>query len=101
MICLETQEAICNKQAVYILVGALIIMPVCWLTSFKYFAYISLFSSVFIVFALGIIMSYGEQEYVKRPEEHENLRYIDAAQLPMFFGVAVFNFEGNGVILNL
>ena len=91
----------CDNQAVYIMVAALIIMPVCWLTSFKYIAYVSLFASVFIVFALITIMTYGEREYVKNPELHKNIRYIDASQLPMFFGVAVFNFEGNGVILNL
>ena len=68
MICLETQETICKKQAEYIMVAAMIIMPVCWLTSFKFIAYVSLFASVFIVFALGVIMTYGEREYVKKPE---------------------------------
>lgn len=101
VICLETQESICNNQSTYIMVGAFIVMPICWLKTFKYIAYVSFFSNISIIFALGVIMAYGERSYVDKPDLHKEIRYIDVSQLPLFFGVAVFNFEGNGVILNL
>lgn len=54
-----------------------------------------------IVFALIVIVIYGEKEYVEEPELHKDITYLSISHLPMFFGIAVFNFEGNGVILNI
>ena len=85
----------------YIFLGSLVLVPVCWLKTFKFIAYISLFSNISIIFALIVIMCYSEKSYVDQPELHENIRYIDFSHLPLFFGIAVFNFEGNGVVLNL
>lgn len=76
-------------------------MPICWLKTFKFISYISFFANISIIFALFVIVAYSEKEYVAQPELHKQIRYLNISQLPIFFGVAVFNFEGNGVIINL
>ena len=61
----------------------------------------SLFANISIIFALIVIVSYGEKEYVNEPELHKNITYLNISNMPMFFGIAVFNFEGNGIILDV
>lgn len=81
--------------------AAFILIPICWLRSFKYIAYVSMASNVFLCFALFIILGYCFENIKQHPELHENLNYFNFSALPLFFGVAVFDFEGNGVIINL
>lgn len=88
-------------MSAYITLGSLILIPISWLKTFTFISYISLFANVSIIFALVTIMFYSERTYEQEPELHENLRYLDPTAMPLFFGIAVFNFEGNGVILNL
>ena len=77
------------------------LLPLCWLRTFGFISYVSLFANISIIFALIVIVSYGEKEYVEEPELHKDLTYLNIANMPMFFGIAVFNFEGNGIILNV
>lgn len=58
-------------------------------------------SNVFLLFAVVIISVYCFENMSEHPELHEDLNYLDLSAIPLFFGIAVFDFEGNGVVLNI
>jgi proton-coupled amino acid transporter len=51
VICFETSETFCGKKSDYIMIGALILIPVCCLKTFRFISYMSGFANVSIVFA--------------------------------------------------
>lgn len=67
VICLESQQDYCNNKNIYIIVSAIILVPVSWLKTFGCLSYISLFANFSIVFALIVIMIYSEKSYVDEP----------------------------------
>eukprot|EP00347_Sterkiella_histriomuscorum_P020215 403338649 len=91
----------CNKKQLYIAIAAMILMPLCWLKTFKKVSYISGFANVSIVFALTTIICYSLQNISDNSDTLKNLNAFNPMNIPLFFGVAVFNFEGNAVILSL
>lgn len=46
-------------------------------------------------------MADSVQNAQENPEQLEELNYFKPWNLPMFFGIAVFAFEGNGVIQSI
>ena len=101
VVCEETQHDYCGNQQSYVMLAALVILPVCWLRTYGCIAYISAVAGVFVFISLFIIMGYGEQELRAHPEYHDHIKYVGLGQFPMFFGTAVFAFEGNGVAISL
>jgi proton-coupled amino acid transporter len=91
----------CNKKNSYIIIGALILIPICWLKTFKYIAYVSLIANMTIITSLIVILTYDEKTIKEQPSLHSDLNILTPSNIPFFFGVAVFNFEGNGVVLNI
>ena len=51
VICFETLYEQCGIKGLYIFIAAFILVPICWLRSFKYLAYVSMASNIFLVFA--------------------------------------------------
>lgn len=48
-----------------------------------------------------VIVYYCFENKSNNPEVSENLNYFTPSALPFFFGVAVFDFEGNNIVINL
>lgn len=51
VICFETLYDMCNEKSLYIFIAAFILIPICWLRSFKNLAVVSMASNVFLIFA--------------------------------------------------
>ena len=91
----------CNLKNYYIAISAFIVIPICWLRSYKYLSYFTLASNVILVLCLCIIMKYCIQNHFENPEVSNDLNYFIPENFPLFFGVAVFILEGNGLIIGI
>lgn len=100
--CYETDFIHCKLKNFYAFLFALVLVPICWLRTFKYLSFVSLIGNVSIIIALAVIFYYADQEIKYHPENHEDgLILFRASRLPLFFGVVVFNFEGNAILINI
>ena len=75
VICFETDEKFCGKKADYIMLGALIVAPVCCLRTFKFISYLSGFANMTICFASKLqypqfIVAVIIYDSVQNVEEH-------------------------------
>ncbi|KFB42520.1 AGAP000540-PA-like protein [Anopheles sinensis] len=68
------------------------------ITKLKFLSYCSLTANVFMTFGIGITFYYALQD-LPSPSERNYVGRVD--QLPLFFGTAIFAFEGIALVLPL
>lgn len=68
------------------------------LTNLKYLAYCSTFANLCMVLGIGITMYFSTQDL---PSPSEREYFSSWRQLPLFFGTAIFAFEGISLVLPL
>jgi len=80
---------------VYLLLLLLPMIVLNWVKSLKYLTPVSLFASILTVIGLGIIFFYMLQDL---PPASTRPAFASWKQLPLFFGTAIYAFEGIGVV---
>jgi len=97
IICVETGN--CHNRGWFILGLVAILIPLSWTRKFKSLAYASFLANIAIIFSLGVILWYGGAAV--ESNDHRQVKQFDFPRIPLFFGVAVFCFEGNAIVLNV
>ncbi|KAL4118408.1 hypothetical protein PRIC2_010733 [Phytophthora ramorum] len=73
--------------------------PLAWVRRLEYFAATSLFADVLIVFGLVYILTYSVKTLENTPPGESTWQYFNSDNWAMFLGVAVYCFEGIGLVL--
>ncbi|KAF4034925.1 Transmembrane amino acid transporter protein [Phytophthora infestans] len=73
--------------------------PLVWVRRLEYFAFTSLFADVLIVFGLVYILTYTAKTLESATPGESSWQYFNSENWAMFLGVAVYCFEGIGLVL--
>ena len=87
-----------GSPTLYIFVAAAAVIPLVWLQDLKHLALTSLMADAAILFGIITIFAYDLIE-LKAAGFDSNAKSLRVSTLPLFFGVAVFAFEGIGLVL--
>lgn len=86
-----------GEPSTYIFIAAVAVVPLVWLKDLKHLAFTSLLADAAILFGIITIFAY---DLLKLSDGVDSrAKSLRMGTLPLFFGVAVFAFEGVGLIL--
>lgn len=98
----ENVAAVANLSGLFqetwpwVMVATVGITPLLYIRQIKYLVLPAIFADIIIVFGLGVIFYYDAE---RMNRVHESVRAFNFGGLPLFFGIAVFAFEGINTVL--
>eukprot|EP00347_Sterkiella_histriomuscorum_P009027 403342809 len=102
ILCELLQVTKCGKHILYRLLFSVAIVPFTFLNSFRNLSYVSLVCNtialVAVFFIVGVELQLLYDEEVPPKQDLKNIKW---SAIPIYFGVTMCIFEGNGMILNL
>lgn len=93
------RSSITTSSWTLILLQILLYTPLAWVRRLEYFALTSLFADVLIVFGLVYILTYTVETLESAAPGEATWEYFNSQNWAMFLGVAVYCFEGIGLVL--
>ena len=101
VICHQTGGEVCGMKTFYIIFCVLILTPAMWIRTMKKLYYVSIFGLTVMIFGLSVIMYYDVIYIRDNAFPEREVKGFDLWEVPLFFGIAVFNFNANAVTLNV
>jgi len=96
-----TMGEVCKLKTYYIIFAMTFLIPVLWIKTIKKLTIINFFALAVIISALSIIIFYDITYIVHNEYEDWVVKFFNFWEYPLFFGIAVLNFEGNPASLNV
>ncbi|RLN89176.1 hypothetical protein BBJ28_00024092 [Nothophytophthora sp. Chile5] len=93
------QKSMVTSSWTLILLQIPLYTPLTWVRHIEYFAITNLFADVLILFGLLYIIAYSLQTLESAPAGSSTWEYFNSENWAMFLGVAVYCFEGIGLVL--
>lgn len=83
------------------MLAVIVLSPVCWIKHMKNLSWIAFIALAGMFLAISIILYYDFKYITQDAKVEKNIKMFDAIHYPLFFGIAILNFEGNPATLNV